>query len=284
MKTYAYHRASNRYRWVWLLLSFLSEVGVQHKMPVLVYQMARVGSTSVQFSLQLHGIRPVYHLHVLAPERLHLIYPRTMSTTRLQSLFLDLQRKTMIIGTALHRHIVRKRRPVKIITPIREPIARNVSLFFHFMEATALPYERLGLDELRACFLKGVRHATALTWFDVEFLPSLGLDVYAYSFPKGAGYMTLRVGNIDLLLLKAELDDAVKAQVIANFLELSDFRLVQRNAARRTGYSKLYQKFVQQVHLPPSYIEAICRSRYMCHFYAEEEIEQARARWSQVTG
>lgn len=122
-----------------------------------------------------------------------------------------------------------------------------------------------------------------LTWFDVEMREALGIDIYHYPFPREKGYTTIQAGNIELLIFKAELAQQIKEQVCADFLGLANFQLVKRNAARTTPYSTTYTRFIQNAPLPSSYVETMCQSKYMQHFYTDEEMQQVRDRWTRST-
>ena len=171
-----------------------------------------------------------------------------------------------------------------MITPVREPIARNVSLFFENLLEFHIPADShpdlYNVEKLSDIFIKEVRHSTALTWFDVEMKAMLGIDVYRYLFPKEKGFLTIKEGNIDLLLLKIEIDKLIKEQAIAEFLNIENFHLIEENVAKNKIYAKMYQKFIQNVNLPLWYIETMCRSKYIRHFYSDGEIESVRIKWS----
>jgi hypothetical protein len=241
--------------------------------------MARVGSQSVYQSLRSQGISYAYHLHVISAKQLYLIYPKTMRTARMRSVFLDLRREAQTLGPLLLGHIATHRREVRIITPVRDPIARNVSLFFHLLWVAGFSFERHSIDELTGFFMDDMRHQIALTWFERELEPALGIDMYAFPFHRDAGHTTIIANNITLLLYQSELPDHVKEHIIGDFVGLEQFRLLRRHDARGSAYAKTYRQFVQLVHLPRSYVEEMCNSRYARHFYSDDERERIRAKW-----
>jgi hypothetical protein len=249
--------------------------------PVLVYQMARVGSSSVYSSLARYAhLRPI-QVHMLDIGNLSILQPDEVARPYQETWERKRQHTAQLVDRCAY--LLRKRTNVKIITLVREPISRNVSLFFHFFPLYAgMPVETidtLTTEDLVSIFLRRVRHGIPLAWFDLEIKRALHIDVYAYRFPKGQGHMTIRQGKIDLLVLKNETADHAKEAAIADFLDIADFRLTRENAAADKGYASAYRRFMRQACLPSWYVEAMCRSRYMRHFYSDTEIEQARVRW-----
>jgi hypothetical protein len=185
------------------------------------------------------------------------------------------------------RRLIKHARRAKVITVVRDPVARNISLLFHFIEyytgCTLPELSEMSIEELMHAFLKKVHHGVPLLWFDVELKQVLGIDVYDYPFPHQQGYLTLRRGKIDLLILKLETDDRIKEQAIAEFLNKKDFKLVRANVTASKATGQLYQDFLQQAQLPSWYVEALYRSKYMRHFYTKQEIDNFRARWLHST-
>jgi hypothetical protein len=91
-------------------------------LPILIYQMGKVGSTSISKSLELFGYSSVFHIHRLNPE--HIDHVRENFLTR------NLEPSSFRIGKLLYRYIIEKKRHIKVITLIRDPISRNISGFF----------------------------------------------------------------------------------------------------------------------------------------------------------
>ena len=215
---------------------------------VLVYQMGKVGSTSVYRSLLACGVRAV-HLHKLEPAHV--------------------------------RGIARKDE-TSIITLVREPISRRISTFFqNFEQYTGTDYNQTTLDvnALTEVFLSSKHLRRPPLWFDTEFKSKLGVDVYDYPFPQEEGWLVIETGKYRILILKLELDDAIKEEVISDFLNLSDLKLVRANVAQDKAYAETYQAFIQAIRLPEAYVEALCNARYTRNFYTDTEIEDIRTKW-----
>ncbi|MDH3717650.1 MAG: putative capsular polysaccharide synthesis family protein, partial [Planctomycetota bacterium] len=132
-------------------------------------------------------------------------------------------------------------------------------------------------------FLNDYLHSRPLTWFDVELKSTLGIDVYEHSFPKEAGYLAVSRENVDLLVLKCELSDALKEQAISRFLGIDDFTITRSNVTARKATARTYEEFTKAIQLPDSYIDTMYGSKYAQHFYGEQELAQFRHRWQGKT-
>jgi|SRR5690606_2252081 len=91
---------------------------------ILIYQMGKVGSSSIYASLKAKGVPKVFHLHRMNPE----------TTQKMKRTFLEqnllAQFRTEQLFETIYRKAIQRRKKVKIITLVREPISRNISAFF----------------------------------------------------------------------------------------------------------------------------------------------------------
>ena len=173
--------------------------------------------------------------------------------------------------------------PLNIISTIREPIGRNVShLFQHYESVTGVKYQKsnLTLEQTKDLFLKNMNHDEPLTWFDKNIKDIFGIDVYSTPFPP-SGHIELSKGNINLLIMRFDLSDDIKQQLIQNFTHFSDYKIKNKNVSVNKIYYKTYKDFTSKVKLPKKYIEHMCTSKYFKHFFPENEINDIRAKWSE---
>lgn len=245
--------------------------------PIIVYQMGKVGSSSVRDSLKSQGVYFVFHVHRMNPDNI-------LKAMEERKKYLNNGKKRLdeMIGESLYKNIVKRGRKIKVITLVREPIGRNISHFFQgYKMFTGINYgdASFTIKELEECFIQNFEHSLPLNWFDEEMKQILGIDVYEYSFPKDKGYLTIKKGNIELLIIKLEVDDSIKEKAIEEFSGIENFRLVKKNVAKEKNYSDTYSDFMRNVRLPESYIDLMCNSEYTKHFYSNEEIELIRSKW-----
>lgn len=225
--------------------------------PVLVFQMGKVGSLSVQVSLSQQYAGAVVHTHRFFAEH-H-----------------DAQVRR------LHRWAFAQARPLNVISLTREPVGRNVSAFFQcFERETGVAYSnaRFSLEELRSIFLAKYIHDLPADWFDKNILANFGIDVFARPFPTEGTCVYTR-NNIRLLVVRSEIDDRAKVAAISDFLGLRGFRLENTNIGDEKEYASTYKAFKRQIKLPAEYVERMGASKYFRHFYDQATLAAARAKW-----
>ncbi len=242
--------------------------------PILVYQLGKVGSTSVHSSLVAWGGRPCHHLHVLNPVH----YVPWLAEAEPGG---DTHQK-LSLGKRLYEEVVSHGLPMDVVTLVRDPVARNISDFFQnfamYMGADPLA-RRASQAEMEAAFFRDHLRRVPLEWFDIELKPVLGIDVYAQSFPHAQGWQRLACGPRRVLILRAELDDAVKAAVLGEFLDIPGFTLTRDNEGEQKEYRDLYRAFREDIRFPAWYLEEMYGSRFARHFYSAAEITRFRRRW-----
>jgi hypothetical protein len=253
----------------------------------MIYQMAKVGSRSVLFSLELAYRRhrlpnvPIHHVHNLANLDVH-------------------DRRANRRGNAEDIQIVQEYRHLRqefdqdparhwnVISLVRDPVARNVGAFFHKLDQYVPDWKKrwgegaLSMDEVIQLFIGANEiHQTANKWFDVEFKSVLGIDVYAVPFEKEVGYQVYaNKPRVDLLLIRLEDLNRVAEPVMEKFLGFHDFKLYPSNIGDEKDYAEVYRAF-KSTPLPPAYVEATYQTRFARHFYSDAEIQSFTRKWTQ---
>ncbi len=259
--------------------------GINTKQPILVYQMGKVGSVTVFYSLRHYLDQPIYHVHRLNPEYMlvameyrfrYAIDDRLKEYNRLEITEMLYLRNQIKMGID-HRW--------KIITLVRDPLERNISAFFHEIEywnfSPDFSNGSIDVNEVLGLFLKKHEfHDMPLEWFDLEMKSVFHIDVYDSEFPKERGYHIYHGDNVDLLLIRLENLSSCGEQVISQFLNIEGFKLKNENVANNKDYGEAYKKFKKDVKLPGDYIDKIYSSKYARHFYTDEEIHMFRNKWN----
>lgn len=228
-----------------------------HKIPpVFIYQTGKVGSSTLRRS-----IRPQYDGKVIADHNLEKGF----------------HWHTDVLCEEYMKHKI----PMKVITPIREPISRNVSAFFqNFERFTGAKFEdnQFSMDELMVFFLKNVGHSFPMTFFDNHIQKHFDIDVYATPFPK-EDYAFYEKGDIKLLVFKHDLDTALKNRIIGEFIGNTSFKIEEnRNVSAQKPYASMYTE-MQKRSLPKGYLDEMLDNKYVRHFY-EKDIKSLRNKWS----
>jgi Putative capsular polysaccharide synthesis protein len=224
--------------------------------PVFVYQMGKVASSSIYRSIKTEYKGLSLHAHSFTKDHVK---------PSVRYLY-EINKKEKI--------------PIKIISLIREPIGRNISAFYeNFKRDLGINFEDNPYTtiELHKLFLKDHDHNIPLIWFDHNLLNNFNIDVYQQPFPE-IGYTAYRNENVDLLLMKHNLDNKIKEEVVGEFLNIKNFKLINYNVASSKIYFDSYREF-QQLPIPDWYISKMIDSKYVKHFYSSE-IDDIINKWS----
>lgn len=254
--------------------------------PVLIFQMGRVGSKSVLAAVEKSyrhlGLSvPLIHFHYL--NNFELIEGRARQDLPDASLFVQ----DLYLADEVRNLLASlDGRKVKIISLVRDPLARNVSTFFFALDEFIPDWEQrlqagaLGVEELQQVFLS--RRAfvlTAMNWFEEQLEPTFGIDVYASPFPMERGYQMYSSANADLLLLRMEDMNRCAGPAIAEFLGLSEVGIGKVHPGETLKAGELYRLFKTRP-LPREYVEWTYSFRLARHFYSDAEREAFKQKWT----
>lgn len=228
---------------------------------VLIYQMGKVGSTALQEAipgaLHLHSL----YGHDVCPPR----YARMVAS--------PLSRAGRGTSRAIRRLALARRPQVRIITFVRDPLERNISMFFqnlaHWLALDDVRHVRDTRVEWEAliadAFERSFNHEYALDWFDRELKRLTGIDVFARPFDTDQAAAVFERGRYRVLLVRYERLREATAQ-IADFVG-TGIELGRVNRGERKWYGTLYADFKRDYQAPPELLQRLYGSRYARHFY-----------------
>jgi hypothetical protein len=251
------------------------------RQPIIVFTMAKSASTSVEVSLMQLPEFAVWKAHRLYPPRIREYYrERRRRGEDERYRFVD------DLGIALHDEVIRRRVPARIVVLVREPIGRNFSAYFHILDVLWKRDDVYREDpaELAAGFMERGRHEVPIEWFDNEFKPVFGVDVFERPFPHDLGYVQLEAGPHRILILRSDLPDEQKASCLSEWLGRRSFDIVRMNEADEKHYSSTYGAARRALQLQPDYVDAILGSKYARHFFTPDELAGLRLKWSLPAG
>ncbi len=246
------------------------------KTPVIVFQMGKVGSTSVYEGLVQQG--------VLTTQAHSLDLPRLEQQIREGIIrFWDRKDRWAVGQWWFAKHVVPGKRPYKIITLVRDPLQMNVSGYFENLRRfTGLKnvLSQMSIMDLQRDFIDNHSQSEyPYTWFDAKMKAVLGVDVFAHPFPAEQGYTTIHEGQIDLLILRTDLPDEQKVSLIRDFLGLAEYSLPAANRGDQKAYAEAYRAFKETLVLPSEVIERAITSRLVQHFFTSDEIVEMHETW-----
>ena len=255
--------------------------------PILIYQMGKVGSSTIVNSLASMKLDlPVFHMHFLNPTNIRLAEQKLRE---FYGNYHNVNRWALYESRFVLKHLLNQPQlELRIVSLVREPIARNVSSFFQNIDKFVPDYARLyDLGEIKTTDMASFylrdfhEHTFPITWFDEEMKSVFGIDVFSTAdlVYRTDRLFVYRRGSVELLVLRMEDISEVAPQALQRFLGIEGFKLKNSNVAGGKDYSNIYRRFSEEVKFPRDYLEQMYESKYMKHFYNPHEIEVAYSRW-----
>lgn len=195
----------------------------------------------------------------------------------------------------------RKKKPLKIISAVREPISRDYSAFW---QAFTEDQERMMISPIlennfqnmyeqyieiimrgSSYARKKMRNSLEYTWndefewFDEQIKEYLGIDIFRYPFDPDKGYTIIKERNIELLLYKVEKMENI-LNIIEDFVGTEKLSSINTNISTQKWYGLAYMQFKRKVRLPIDYVNHYYVGNYkMDHFYSEIEKKKFLEKW-----
>jgi hypothetical protein len=246
--------------------------------PLLVYQMSKVGSTSVYKSLRNAGLAPL-HVHKIAGYRQY----STSEYVRDHGVAPTID---FYVGKLLYPYLRWTFHSIKVISLVRDPVARYLSMLYHWNEHSAGASSVVSSDHQQteqslvehlsqpSTFEEGM-----FKWFDREIKTVLEVDVMREPFDKERGAGQFSGPRADVLVLKLERLSDLLPTVVSDFVG-TPVQEVQANVGYRRSSGDQYERMKRSLHLPKSVVHRIYSHNWVQHFYTSEEIAALKARWT----
>ncbi len=248
------------------------------RQPVLVWQMGKVASRSFVEAIERTGDYAVFHLHHTDPKTIEALREQHDRLNTPYPPNLNLSIRTLPVLEVLRKATDR---PVRIVSGVRDPMSRNVSAFFMNLHLFAgdSKHDVDDAQGLTHTFLQRYPHSVPLTWFDREIKAALGFDVFDTPFDVAQACLRASHKSFELLVLRAEDDDAAKERALNSFFARDDLQVVRANVASEKSYAALYEAFLSELVIPDGLSHTLYESRYARHFYTDEERTRLQAAW-----
>ncbi len=222
--------------------------------PIFIYQMGKVASSSIYHSLYKQYNGAVGAGHIVSSHH---------------------WRAELLLNWA------KAGKPIKIISPVREPIGKNVSEFFELFGLytdKTFKDSNFSTEELMQLYFKNYPHEHPLTWFDEHIKKHFNIDVFASPFPE-SGIATYVAKNVSLLVFKVDISDEMKEKAIRSFVNLPSFKLNNVNIGNKKPYHSTYRQFIDAFSATENYLAKFENSKYFNHFYSEDEKTKIMSKW-----
>lgn len=217
---------------------------------ILVYQPGKVASTSICSSIQRYG-RNVLQCHILS--------------------------EISYRGDNLYKLLNLK--GGKIISLVRDPVARRISEMWQNITNIQRYSTEVDFSEVEKYYFDSQFENTEFYWFEDEMKKTFNIDVFTYPFDKEKGYIIIKQGNIELLLMKMEKLNELE-KIIGDFLEIEDFHLQNDNIGKEKLYRFAFDEYKKNFIISHERLFEIYKdNKYMKHFYTEYECEALYKKW-----
>jgi len=248
--------------------------------PILIYQMGKVGSTTVYDSLRAAALpNAIFHLHFISGDFRE-------NKKNLKAVGIDPPPYHFYLGDAVRKVLPR---PCKIISLVRDPIAVVVSGVFQnpyfaneeIRTATGTIDHEKALKYLESELSDQSAYSYVNDWFDREPKQAFGIDVFSQPFPVNVGYTIYGKADVEALVIR--LEDLVQKgpKAISDFLNLEKpLVLKQGNARTESRDGEAYQHTLKKLRLNELVCREIYSSKFVRHFYSETMIEQFISKWT----
>lgn len=235
----------------------------------LIYSMGKVGSASIYSSLKRKKpYSDIFHLHFLSDNYLKNILPE-------QNEFFH---SNITLGEKILKHIRKnKNKRIKVITLVREPVARSISELFQNWQASYDDITEVDNEKL-VRRMENANYDFALNWFDTEFYEYTKIDIFSHPFDKQKGYSIYHFDDFDMICIKLESLNQVGEKAMQEFLG-EEFNLLGANKSAQKVTSEKFRFVKDNVKIDKAILDALYNSKLVQHFYTEEEIEKFRNRW-----
>lgn len=240
------------------------------KTPV-VYTMGKVASTSIFLAIKRAGL-PCHDIHTLNDASLKSLAKQYLERGEFPPLHVCV---SMAWKT---REIIRKSQCI-YISLVREPVARNISAFFHNRHLSIRGLEGSGRDNAREVFnhfMKNYPHSLPTKWFEKEFAKHLGIDVYSIEFDCDRKFAISHDNNV--VLFRVDAPDRVKSSILSDVLG-REISVGRDNDSDSKAYQSLYSRVREVARFTPEFLDGAYETRFARHFWTDEELRGFKAFW-----
>ena len=201
-----------------------------------------------------------------------------------------------IRGEKIINTILELDEPVKIITGVRDPVARELSQLFMKLSLDTR-YRRFpgGMDEIikkmksinwytgRVVFeYQPNPYGQSFGWFDTELKDHFGLDIFAEPFDREKGFGIYKKNNIEVFVYKLEKLNSLEGE-LQKFLDRDDFKLVSANIAAEKDIADVYRGVQDNLKESDAYLDFCYKDNdRIRYFYTDEEIDAFDKKWRKL--
>ena len=250
--------------------------GVERSNPIIVFQMGKVGSSTVVKTLREHYKKdtPVIQVHTLNPNQLEKAIQMQRDSI---SPYLH---KHLIVSSILIKKLDDEVFPCRFITLTREPVERAISFVFEDIKKKApdslKKNDEIDLSEivrsLDSIFTESSGIVDPTAWFERELKERFELDVFSVPFDVEKGYKIIKKNLCSLLILRMEDLNWALIPALSEFLQIEqgEIRIRRDNIGKKKWYAEAIAEIKANYKLEEHLAKKVYDTKYYRHFYGSE--------------
>lgn len=198
----------------------------------------------------------------------------------------------VVCGTVCRAEIARSliaRGRIRMVVPVREPVAVNVSFFLYWMRRWWAPLEWDGVDrltdaQLARLFLARYPHYSSTLWIDREFSAVTGLSLGGHPIDRARGVVTLANDRVAAIVLRTELPGEQRTREISEFLGRTVTPIRKENSSEQVlpGQDGLIARTRRVIAGIPGYVDTLLGTEHARRFWTADQLEGFRRAWRAV--
>lgn len=168
---------------------------------------------------------------------------------------------------------------VKIICGYRDPISRNIAMFFQTYEANyGEKIEVYDFDILKKRFMSDFPQDEIILWFDKEMKQLTGVDIFEHNFDREKGFQTFKGKDCSVFLYRMDKVNNLESD-IATFFNDDNYKILTTNRSSDKWYHPFYSRFLSDISFDKTYLRKIYSSKVCMHLYTNDELQVMKSRW-----
>ena len=252
----------------------VKELVLAQPRPILVYQMAKVGSMSVYRALRAAGLRPL-HVHSIIDD----ISPDTRA---LHTSVGEPIGTHVLVGRLLSPYLRWTSHRISVISLVRDPVARYISKLYQMPEL--YPFVRADAVDAARIIAERMEQpeeidAEVFTWFDREIKHRFEVDVMAEPFDRERGFGTYRGPRADVLVIKTENLTELLPTVVSAFVG-APLQALRANVGQERADGNDYGRVLASLKLADGVASRVYDHAWVRHFYTAQERSAFKERWT----
>lgn len=187
-----------------------------------------------------------------------------------------------------------KGKPVSVVIPIREPVARNIAAYFRVLHHKDLSKGGLPLEEfkklddhgLHQMLIENYDYTFPDQWFSLEPMDLFDFNPFESEFPHDIGWKIYKSGIHKILIIRLENCNDQLHHALEELIGVKGIHMVHINEYKGGGEHiygdygiKRYKEFTKNHSISKEWVKKNYELQMAQHFWSDEERAKLTERW-----